>query len=92
MHSDPRREQRVTTDCPASVYKVADPYWRIAARVANISANGLLLKMPTELALDVGAKINVRFAAAAVAGQVKHVSKQSNDVLVGIAIEDVQYL
>jgi len=93
MHSDgARKERRIATDGPASVYKPDDPHWRVAAKVANVSANGLLLKMDDSQGLDVGAKIDVRFGTAAVAGEVKHVSNKSADVLVGVAINDVQYL
>jgi len=93
MHSDgARKERRVPTDSPASVYKPDDPHWRAGAKIANVSANGLLLKMDDSQGLDVGAKIDVRFGTAAVAGEVKHVSKKSTDVLVGLAIDDVQYL
>ena len=87
-----RRERRVPTDSAADVYQPGDPFWRAEARVANVSANGLLLKMTAAENLAVGARLNVRFGTAAVAGVVKHVSPGAAHILVGIAIDNVQYL
>jgi hypothetical protein len=88
-----RKERRVPTDSPALVYKPDDPDWRTTARVANVSANGLLLKVGSSHdELAVGARIDVRFGATAVAGKVRHVSHRESELFVGLAIDDVQYL
>ena len=85
-----RKEWRIPTDSAALVSKVDDPFWKADARLANISADGLLLKMHLTQHLAVGSKIDVRFGAAAVAGEVKHVSARATHLLVGIAIDSVQ--
>ena len=93
MYNDcARRERRIPTDSPASVYKADDPFWRTVATVANISAHGLLLRFGCGEQIAVGAKLNIRFGSAAVAGQVKHVSAGAAGVLAGVAINNVQYL
>jgi hypothetical protein len=88
-----RREPRVSTDSAADIYKASDPYWKATGRVANVSANGLLLNVEEPAGdVEIGAKLSVRFGAAAVAGKVKHVSDRNGRTLVGMVIDDVQYL
>ena len=93
MYSDgARKERRIPTDSPALVFKADDPFWKADARIANVSANGLLLRMNCTRDVAVGSKIDVRFGTAAVAGHIMHISTQPTHVLVGIAIDDVQEL
>lgn len=87
-----RRDRRIPTDDPADIYKVNDPYWKTTGRIANISANGLLLNLNSPDDLEPGSKLTVRFGSAAVAGEVRHVSGHEGRTLVGLTIDDVQYL
>ena len=74
------------------MFKTDDPYWKADARIANVSANGLLLRMGDAEDLVVGSRVAVRFGTAAVSGHVRHVSAKATCVLVGVEIQNLQFL
>ena len=81
-----RKEPRLPTNGPASVFKTDDPCWRANAVIVNVSAKGLLLRMVQSIELEVGSKVSVRSGTAQVSGQVRHVSSKATHVLIGFEI------
>jgi PilZ domain len=86
-----RKETRVPTQEPALVIMLDTPLSSGAGTLVNISANGLLLRLTEPLKLSAASKIAVRLRSASIRGEVKHTTHVADGMLVGVAIDDVEY-
>jgi hypothetical protein len=90
--SQQRNELRFSTRDPAVAKGTGEIAMEADAEVLNISANGLLIRMPATSAVTIGARLVVTFGAATVTGTVRHCTPDpSAGATVGLRIDDVRF-
>jgi hypothetical protein len=86
-----RIERRYSVATEAILSLIDPPFWQANVTVVNISGNGLLLSAPVQGALQIGARVKVRFGTTNVRGQVRHLTLNDDCLMVGIRIDDAQF-
>ena len=87
---DARRHARFETGGTASVFTLGAAHWHGLGTVRNVSFGGVLIAFRERPEVAVGLGVQVRFGTVTATGEVRHITSQHGEFLVGVRVDNVQ--